>query len=50
MKNEPFKDDEFERILEEFVESVNVDQESEKVIVMDVDSKMHYTENISAIR
>mgnify|MGYP000913861616 CR=1 FL=1 len=43
MKNEPFKDDEFEKILEDFIESVNIDRESEKVIVMDVDSKIHYT-------
>jgi hypothetical protein len=32
------------------MDSVNVDQESEKVIVMDVDSKMHYTENVAALR
>ncbi len=50
MKNEPFKDDEFEKILEEFIESMNIDRDMEKIIVMDIDNKMHHNENVAAMR
>ncbi len=49
MKNEPFKEDEFERIFDEFIESVNIDQ-MEKIVVMDIDNKMHYSDTMLILR